>query len=194
MPLKRISLEVTDDTPGEALGARWKDGVTIIILNPGLPPTTGFWDTDRPGDIDSNGGSDRATYFWSRPTATLELKVESTENASRVETTLLTLKRFREITLGLRGIGYFKLHGRLHEVTWRIQSLQENTPQVSAGDDNRYAQSARAHIKAAEANPKRKIPELTQAEAFARLIVNKNLQVKVMDEIFHAHRVISTIK
>ena len=75
----------------------------------------------------------------------------------------------------------------------RYQDSSGN-PAAISGDDLRNAQSARAHIKAAEANPRRKIPELTQAENFARLIVNGNLRVEVMDEIFRAHRLISTIK
>ena len=195
MPLTQVGIEVTDATSGNALRTHWQNGITIVTLRPNDPPVTGLWNTERDGDIDSNGGSNHATYFWDQPHNLLYLKVTSN--------TLLTLRNVADFRLTLRGTGFVSLHGRNHAVTWRIQLVADTTPrfQNSSGnpatvsrDDLRNASAARAHIKAAEANPKRKMPELTQAENFARLISNRNLQVEVMDEIFHAHRIITTLK
>jgi hypothetical protein len=186
MALKRVGIEVTDETPTEALWARWQDGTTLVMLGPDVPPVTGFWDTDRGSDIDSNGGSDHATYFWDRPHDILYLNVTSTPLERREEKTFLTLRGFTEIRVGLRGRGGFSLHGRNHAVAWRIYVLARNTPRQSAAADNDNAQSARAYIDAAKAAPHRKELELNQAESFAREIRNISLRQQVMDEITRA--------
>jgi hypothetical protein len=206
MPLKQVDIEVTDATSGNTLRAHWQNGITMVTLRPNDPPVTGLWNTDRAGDIDSNGGSDRATYEWDAKHNLLYLKVKLDGGGHN---TLLTLRNVTDLRITLHGTGFVSLHGRNHAVRWRIHlrvttSPVETTPPrirdskgnpaAISGDDLRNASAARAHIKAAEANPKRKIPELTQAENFARLISNRILQVKVLDEIARAHRLISTIK
>jgi hypothetical protein len=195
MPLKQVVIEVTDATSGNALRAHWQNGITMVTLRPNDPPVTGLWNTNRAGDIDSNGGSNHATYFWDRRRNLLYLKVTSN--------TLLTLRNVTDFRITLRGTGFVSLHGRNHAVTWRIQMVVDTTPRFQnssgnpaavSGDDLRNASSARVHIKAAEANPKRKMPELTQAENFALRIGNRNLQQEVLDEIARAHRLITTLK
>ena len=204
MPLKQVEITVSAErTSRNALRAHWQDGTTIVTLRPNDPPVTGLWNTNRAGDIDENGGSDHATYEWDRKHNLLYLKVTGTQLDRGGDNTLLTLRNVTDLRITFHGTGFVSLHGRKHAVGWRIQLSVDTTPRFQnssgnpatvSGDDLRYAASARAHIKAAEANPKRKMPELTQSESFARLIINRNLQVEVMDEIFRAHRLISTIK
>ena len=186
MPLKQVWIEVTDATPGEALRGRWNNGITTVILKPDVPPTKGLWDTDRGSDIDSHGGSDHATYFWDRPRKLLQLRVTSTEQYARDDKTLVNLRDFSEIRVGLSGRGGFWLHGQNHSVTWRIQSRADDTLKQSVGANMRNAESARVHIEAAKANPERKELELNQAESLARLITNTSLRKLVMDEIASA--------
>ncbi len=209
MPLKQVSIELTPGPiSGNALRAHWQDGIAIVILRPDDPPVKGRWNTIRAGDIDANGGSDHATYEWDRKHNHLYLKVTGTELDKGGNNTLLFLRNVTDFRIGepdeRQRTGFVSLHGRKHAVIWRVQMRVDTTPsqyQNSSGnpaaisdDDLRNASSARIHIKAAEANPKRKIPALTEAENFARLIENRNLQQEVFDEITRAHRLITTLK
>ena len=54
---------------------------------------------------------------------------------------------------------------------------------MPSASDNTNAQSARAHIRAAQAAPNRKDLELTQAENFARLISDNTLRQDIEREI-----------
>lgn len=54
---------------------------------------------------------------------------------------------------------------------------------MGSWQDERYADSARAHIHASEAAPQRKERELNQAENYARLIADTLLRLQVEEEI-----------
>jgi hypothetical protein len=126
MPLKQVGIEVTDATSGNALRAHWQGGITEVTLRPNDPPVTGLWNTDRAGDIDSNGGSDRATYEWDAKHNLLYLKVKLDGGGHN---TLLTLRNVTDFRLTFHGTGFVSLHGRKHAVRWRIQMLVNDTPQ-----------------------------------------------------------------
>jgi hypothetical protein len=63
---KSVFIKIKDGTKDNAIGNRWKDHTTMLVLSPDVPPTTGLWRTDPidRDDIDSCGGNRGAKYVW----------------------------------------------------------------------------------------------------------------------------------
>jgi len=135
--LKQVSIEVTDATG--KIGNHWEQGTTTVILYPNVPPETGKWKSDRPGDIDSGGGASgtqpkglRRTYDFSTTRQTLFLRTYSEDITTKrgkgkeylrgePVTTVLSLEKFNLCTpKSSSGKGIFPFKGKNLQVNWEV--------------------------------------------------------------------------
>jgi hypothetical protein len=138
--LKQVEIEITDATG--KIGNHWEQGTTTVMLYPNVPPETGNWKSDRPGDIDSGGGvsgtqptGPKRKYDFSTTRRTLflrtysdDIKKKGGKDYLRGEpvTTVLSLEEFNlDTPFSSSGQGIFPFKGKNLPVEWEVNSTTE---------------------------------------------------------------------
>lgn len=132
--LKQVEIEITDATG--KIGNYWEQGTTTVMLYPNVPPETGNWRSDHPGDIDSVSGVSgtqpkvlKRKYDFSTARRTLFLRTYSDEIKNlRGEpvTTVLSLQEFNlDTPFSSSGKGIFPFKGKNLPVEWEVNRTTE---------------------------------------------------------------------
>jgi hypothetical protein len=188
MALTTMYLEVTDASDDKAIGNRWKDGTTTVILTP-TTNFTGKWNTDRGSDIDSAGGTELATYDWRKREGFLLLELEKQnpndqkDNGKKgLQNALLVLRGFKEYKHNSSGNGWFRFRSESLDVRWNAIF---SAPEPSEKEDAANANLARSKINEAKSRGTRDLAELSlnEADSYARIIKNEEVRTTIEDEI-----------
>src|SRR6478672_3212935 len=158
MALTTMYIEVKDASGGNDIGNRWKDGTTTVILTP-TTEVTGKWNTDRPSDLDSSGGSDGATYLWRQREGFLLLELPEKKGLQNAVLVLTGMKEFKHNS---SGNGSFHYKSLTLAVTW--QAIL-SSPEPAEKQDHVNAQKARNKIEEAKSRGTRNLAELSLNEA-----------------------------
>jgi hypothetical protein len=188
---KSVFIKIKDGTKDNAIGNRWKDHTTMLVLSPDVPPTTGLWRTDPidRDDIDSCGGNRGAQYVWNRKDKALYVQCPDHDT---YRTALLVLNGVGEIfERDQSGEGRFPFQGEQRRVTWQIVDLRdagEPGEESPSKTDYYNAEQARLQLQLVEDRMKEQAKGsaqlgLNQATAYARIIENEKLKKKVWDEV-----------
>jgi hypothetical protein len=178
MALTTMYIEVKDASGGTDIGDRWKDGTTKVILTP-TTEVTGKWNTDRPSDLDSSGGTDGATYLWRQREGFLLLELPEKKG---LQNALLVLTGMKEFKYNSSGNGSFHYKSLTLAVTW--QAILSG-PEPAEKQDHVTAQKARIKIEEAKSRTTRKLAELSlnEADGYARTIKDDGLRTTIEGEI-----------
>jgi hypothetical protein len=176
--MAKMFLEVLDVTG--KIGDRWKDSTTVVILTPDGQDATGHWNTERGSDIDSEGGTDNATYQWRKKEGFLLLE---TSDHKGLEGALLFLTGFKDYKPSSSGDGSFFFRSQKYKVSWRALFGRR---EPAEGKDLFNAEKARAKIEEARGRAKNKegaANSLIEADNYASNIKNEELKTTIQDEI-----------
>jgi hypothetical protein len=117
-----VEVEI-DQSQKSAIGNRWKNGKTIVFLNPVYPLFGGKWDSNRQIDIDSAAGTEHALYYWKRPffwgSSAVFLCTQGYEGDTATKT-LLKFDSFEKWKVDENGEGIFYFRGEEWNVYWEI--------------------------------------------------------------------------
>ena len=121
--MKTCVIEVSiDESQKSALGNRWKDGKTIVFLKPVHPLFWGKWNSNRPSDIDSAGGSEHAIYIWKQPfwgSSAIYLKTVGYDGDTE-DRTVLKFDNFESWKIHESGDGVFCFRGEEWNIYWDV--------------------------------------------------------------------------
>ena len=136
--LQQVRIEVTDASGKNR--RHWDDGTTTVYLYPEYDPVLGTWESDRPGDLESDAEDAKRTYDFSTTKKVLGLRIFSEDKKKGKDwirgqpvTTVLTLDRFNINTpLPSTGKGFFHFRGHNLPVNWTVRA----TVEVKKRDDD----------------------------------------------------------